>query len=169
LVNSFVKENIGKRWKSYSPWFLTLVVFIFFSNISAVFLLDNPTSYILVCASLAFCTFIIIQISGIVSNGVLGYLKGFLDPTPVMLPMNIFSEFSFPLSLTLRLFGNVMSGGAIGILIKKGFGWFSIPFMPFINAIFDIAFSVIQVAVFVILSIVFTSMKIDDKEKIYSK
>lgn len=169
LVNSFVKENIGKRWKSYSPWFLTLVVFIFFSNISAVFLLDNPTSYILVCASLAFCTFIIIQISGIVSNGVLGYLKGFLDPTPLMLPMNIFSEFSFPLSLTLRLFGNVMSGGAIGILIKKGFGWFSIPFMPFINAIFDIAFSVIQVAVFVILSIVFTSMKIDDKEKIYSK
>lgn len=169
LVNSFVKENIGKRWKSYSPWFLTLVVFIFFSNISAVFLLNNPTSYLLVCASLAFCTFIIIQASGIASNGFLGYLKGFLDPTPIMLPMNLFSEISFPLSLTLRLFGNVMSGSAIGILIKKGFGWFSIPIMPFINAIFDIAFSVIQVAVFVILSIVFTSMKINDEEKIYSK
>ena len=33
LVNGFVKENIGMRWKSYAPWFLTLVIFIFFANI----------------------------------------------------------------------------------------------------------------------------------------
>ena len=33
IVNNFVKDTIGKRWKSYSPWFLTLVIFIFFANI----------------------------------------------------------------------------------------------------------------------------------------
>ena len=169
LMNGFVKENIGKRWKSYSPWFLTLVIYIFFANISAVYLLDNPTSYVIITFALALCTFIIIQATGIVSNGVLGYLKGFLDPNPVMLPMNIVSEFTLPISLALRLFGNVISGTAISILIKKMFEYWAIPVMPFINLLFDIAFSIIQVAVFVILSVIFTSMKIKDEEKIYSK
>ena len=169
LMNGFVKDSIGKRWKSYSPCFLTLVIFIFFANISAVYFLDNPTSYVVVTFALAMCTFFVIQATGIVSNGPLGYLKSFLDPNPVMLPMNIVSEFTLPISLALRLFGNVISGTAISILIKQMLGFAAIPVMPFINALFDIAFSLIQVAVFVILSVIFTSMKIKDEEKIYSK
>lgn len=169
LINNFVKENIGIRWRAYSPWFLTLTIFIFFANSSAIFLLENPTGYVLVTATLALCSAAIIQITGIVSLGFGGYLKGFLDPTPVMLPMNILSEFTLPLSLCLRLFGNVVSGTAISILIKKSFSWGSIVVMPFINILFDVAFTIIQVAVFVILSIVFTSQKIKDEEKIYSK
>ena len=169
LINGFVKENIGIRWKAYAPWFLTLVIFIFFANISSVYLLDNPTSYIMVTAALAFCSFVIIQVTGVVSLGFGGYLKAFMDPTPIMLPMNIISEFTFPLSLCLRLYGNVISGVAISILVKNAFEWFAIPVMPFINLLFDIAFSIIQGAVFVILSVIFTSMKIKDEEKIYSK
>ena len=169
MMNGFIKTNIGKRWKAYSPWFLTLTIFIFFANISAVYFLDNPTSYVVVTFALALCTFLIIQFTGIVSMGPLGYLKSFTDPMPVMTPMNIVSEFTLPISLSLRLFGNVISGVCISILIKKAAGWFAIPFMPFINLLFDIAFSLIQVAVFVILSVIFTSMKIKDEEKIYSK
>lgn len=169
MMNGFIKDSIGKRWRSYAPWFLTLVIFIFFANISAVYLLDNPTSYVVITFALALCSFFVIQASGIASNGVLGYLKGFLDPNPVMLPMNIVSEFTLPISLSLRLFGNVISGTAISILIKELFGYYAIPIMPFINILFDIAFSLIQVAVFVILSVIFTSMKIKDEEKIYSK
>ena len=86
-----------------------------------------------------------------------------------MLPMNIIGEVALPISLCLRLFGNVVSGSAISILIKGAMGWFSIPVMPFVNLLFDFAFSLIQVAVFVILSIIYTSMKIKDEEKIYSK
>lgn len=169
MINSFIKENIGMRWRSYAPWFLSLVIFIFFANTSAIFLLDNPTGYLLVTFTLAMCSFFVIQGTGIVSNGFGGYLKSFLAPTPIMLPMNIISEVSLPISLCLRLFGNVISGTAISILIKQGFGWVSLPFMPIVNLLFDFAFSVIQVAVFVILSIIFTSMKVKDEEKIYSK
>lgn len=169
MINGFVKENIGVRWKFYSPWFLSLIIFIFFANISAIYFLENPTSYIVVTAALAVCSFIVIQASGIISNGVGGYLKGMLDPTPIMLPMNIISEFTLPISLCLRLYGNIISGTAISILIKYTFGWFATPIMPFINLLFDLAFSIIQVVVFVILSIIFTSMKIKDEEKIYSK
>lgn len=168
MINNFIKQNIGKRWKSYSPWFLTITIFIFFSNISAIFLLDNPTSYVMITAALALLTFFVIQISGIVSKGFLGYLHGYIEPTPIMLPMNIISEISLPLSLCLRLFGNIVSGTVIAILIKGFMGWFAILAMPVVNIIFDIGFGIIQTAVFVILSIVFTSMKIDDEEKIYS-
>ncbi|MBR3617897.1 MAG: F0F1 ATP synthase subunit A [Acholeplasmatales bacterium] len=168
LMNSSVKANIGKRWKIYSPWFLTLTIFVFFANISAVFVLDNPTGYLVITGALGFLTFLVIQITGITSLGVKGYLKGFLDPFPIMLPMNIISEFSLPISLALRLFGNLTSGTCISILVKYALGWIALPIMPFMNAIFDIFFGVIQVAVFVILSMIFTSMKVKDEDKIYS-
>lgn len=168
LMNSSVKANIGKRWKIYSPWFLTLTIFVFFANISAVFVLDNPTGYLVITGALGFLTFLVIQITGITSLGVKGYLKGFLDPFPIMLPMNIISEFSLPISLALRLFGNLTSGTCISILVKYALGWVALPIMPFMNAIFDIFFGVIQVAVFVILSMIFTSMKVKDEDKIYS-
>lgn len=168
LINNFVKQNIGKRWKSYSPWFLSLALFIFISNISAIFLLENPTSYIMITLGLALASFFVIQGTGIACNGIKGYLKGFLDPNPIMLPMNLISEISLPISLCLRLFGNIISGSVIAILIKGFAGWFAIPIMPAINAVFDIFFGLIQTVVFVILSIIFTSMKVKDEEKIYS-
>ncbi len=168
MMNGYIKVNIGKRWKAYSPWFLTLIIFIFFANISSVYLFTNPTGYVVVTFALAMCTFFVIQASGIVSNGFLGYLKGFLDPTPVMLPMNILSEFTLPISLSLRLFGNVISGACISILVRYLLGWYGVVAMPLINLLFDIAFSIIQVAVFVIFSVIFTSMKVKDEEKIYS-
>ena len=167
LLNGFVKVNIGKRWKSYAPWFVSLTIILFFSNIASIFCLDSPTSYILVTFSLAMLSFFVIQLAGIISLGLKKYIKGFFDPFFVMLPINIVSEISLPISLAVRLFGNIISGTAISILIKELLGYFAIPVLPFINAIFDIAFGVIQVTVFVILSIIFTSMKIDDDEKIY--
>ncbi len=168
LINNFIKQNIGKRWRFYAPWFLSLAIFILTSNISAIFLLENPTSYIMITMALALSTFFLIQITGIVSNGFLGYLKGLADPNPVMLPMNLISEIALPISLCLRLFGNIISGSVIALLIKGLLGWFSIPVMPFVNIVFDIGFGIIQTAVFVVLSIIFTSMKIKDEEKIYN-
>lgn len=168
MINTFIKQNIGKRWKSFSPWFLSIAIFIFISNISAVFLLENPTSYIMITLALALSSFFVIQGAGVASNGVLGYLKGFLDPNPVMLPMNLISEISLPISLCLRLFGNIISGSVIALLIKGFAGWAAIPIMPVINIVFDIGFGLIQTAVFVVLSIIFTSMKIKDEEKIFS-
>lgn len=169
IVNSNVKNLIGKRWKTYAPLFLTLGIFIFFSNMSGLFNLDNPTGYLIVTFALGMITFFTIQITGVVSLGVKGYLKGFLDPFPIMLPMNIISELALPISLALRLFGNITSGTAINTIVKGTFGWFSLPVVPFINLVLDIASGSIQVIVFVILSMIFTGAKIKDEEKIYSE
>jgi len=172
LINNFTKTNIGKRWKSYAPYFLALGIYLFVANTCSVFAMDNPTSYICVNAALAIITFFIVQITGLVSLGIKEYLKSFVGPVKamsfIMIPMNIISEFTLPISLTLRLLGNIVSGLVISLLIKGMLGLIAIPVMPFINGVFDIFFGAIQAFIFVVLTIIFTSMKVDDKEKIYS-
>lgn len=172
IINNFTKQNIGKRWKSYAPYFLALAIFLCIMNISTIFMATTPTSYIVINFALAVITFFIVQISGIRSLGIKGYLKSFIGPVPwlcfIMIPMNIISEFALPISLTLRLMGNILSGSVISKLVIGVAKWGAIPFLPIMNAYFDLMSGVIQTFVFVMLTIIFTSMKIDDKEKIYS-
>ncbi len=172
IINDFTKTNIGKRWKTYAPYFLTVAIYLFVLNISAIFCQTTPTTYIVINFAFGITTFFIIQITGIVSLGLGGYLKSFVGPVWWLafffIPINIISEFALPLSLTLRLTGNLLSGSVISKLIVGSAGWFSIPFMPFINGYFDLMSGVIQTFVFIMLTIIFTSMKIDDSEKIYN-
>lgn len=172
LINGFTKNNIGKRWKSYAPYFLTLGIFLFCANTCSIFAMDNPSSYIMVNFALGIISFFIVQITGIVSLGIKGYLGSFVGPVKpmafIMIPINIIGEITLPISLSLRLLGNIISGSVINIIIKGLLGWFAIPILPVVNAIFDVAFGLIQAFVFVVLTIIFSSMKIDDKEKIYS-
>ena len=172
IINDFTKTNIGKRWKTYAPYFLTVAIYLFVLNISAIFCQTTPTTYIVINFAFGITTFFIIQITGIISLGLGGYLKSFVGPVWwlafLFIPINIISEFALPLSLTLRLTGNLLSGSVISKLIVGSAGWFAIPFMPFINGYFDLMSGVIQTFVFIMLTIIFTSMKIDDSEKIYN-
>ena len=159
IINNFTKTNIGKRWKHYAPYFLALGLSLLFQNIASIFGLVNPTSYMITNAALAIITFFIVQITGIVSMGLKGYLKSFIGPVPwlafIMIPINIISEFALPLSLTLRLTGNIVAGNVISMLVKS-FGWGTVIIMPIINIYFDLMSGVIQTFVFVILTIIFT-------------
>ncbi len=172
LINSFAKSNIGKRWKSYAPYFLALAIYLFVANTCGIFAMDNPTSYIVLNFGLALITFFLVQITGIVSLGIGGYLGGFVGPVKpmafIMIPINIVSELTLPISLSLRLLGNIVSGAVLGIMIKGLLVWWAIPILPVFNAIFDIAFGLIQCFVFVILTIINISQKVDDKEKLYA-
>jgi F-type H+-transporting ATPase subunit a len=171
IINNFTKTNIGRRWKHYAPYFLALALSLLFQNICSIFGLVNPTSYMITNAALAIITFFIVQITGIRSLGLKGYLKSFIGPVPalafIMIPINIISEFALPVSLTLRLTGNIVAGNVISMLVKS-FGPATVVVMPLINVYFDLMSGVIQTFVFVILTIIFTSMKIDDNEKIYN-
>ncbi len=172
LINTFTKSNIGKRWKAYAPYFLALAIYLFVANTCGIFAMDNPTSYIVLNFGLALITFFMVQITGIVSQGLLGYLKGFIGPVKpmafIMIPINIVSELTLPISMSLRILGNILSGAVFGMMLKGLLTWAAIPILPAFNLIFDIAFGLIQCFVFVILTIINTSQKVDDKEKIYS-
>lgn len=168
LINNFVKTNIGKRWKSYAPFFFFLAIYLLVSNTASIWGITQPTSYIMVNATLAIVIFFIIQVTGIVSNGFKGYLKGFISPIPILLPINIIGELSFPLALCLRITGNMMAGNVISALVMNSFGFAGIAIMPIVNGILDIFSGIIQAVVFIILSIIFVSQKINDDEKIYT-
>ena len=169
MINNTTKENIGKRWKSYAPYFLTLAIFLFISNISGIFGLQSPTSYLIINAALAVITFFIIQITGIVSNGIKNYTKSFFEPIFLLFPINLIGEITLPVSLALRLLGNIMSGAILSKIIVGLLGWIAIPFLPVYNAIFDIFFGLVQTAVFFLLTVIFTGNKVSDEDKIIEK
>lgn len=171
IVNNFCKENIGTKYKNYAPFILTIAVFLFFSNISAIFLLTSPTSYIMINFALSITVFFIIQITGIVSLGVKKYFGSYVGEVklfaPLMIPINIIGELALPISLALRLLGNIMSGAVLSKILFGTFSWWIVlPAAPFMNIIFDLLFGTIQVIVFVLLSVIFISLKVNDEEKI---
>ena len=166
LINKITKDNVGKFWKAYAPYFLTLAIFLCVSNISGIFGLQSPTSYLIINAALAVITFFIIQITGIVSNGIVNYTKGFFEPVFLLFPINLIGEVTLPVSLALRLMGNIMSGAVLSKIIFGLAGWFAIPFLPVYNVIFDIFFGVVQTAVFLLLTIIFTGNKVSDEDKV---
>ena len=139
LMNNFSKEMVGKRWRSLAPYFTTIATFIFVSNISGLFGFRPPTVSLSVTLTLALMSFFMIQFSGIRSTGIKEYLKGFASPAP-MLPLNIISELVVPVSLSVRLFGNILSGSVLLSLIYGFFGWLALLVSPVLHAVFDIAF-----------------------------
>ncbi len=169
LINNFTKENLGKKYKLYAPYIVSLSLFLFFSNIAAVFLLTSPTSYLMVNFAISLISFFLIQITGIFSLGIKKYLGGFVGEVkpfaPLMIPINIIGELALPISLALRLLGNIMSGAVLSKLLTGAIGWIAIPFMPAMNAIFDLLFGTIQVIVFVLLTVIFISLKVSDEDK----
>ena len=112
-----------------------------------------------------------VQGTGIVTNGIKEYAKSFVGPVPLLailiLPINILGEIAFPFSLCLRLFGNILSGGVLSLFLQGMLGHWIVLVNPVFNAIFDIALGFIQVLVFVLLTTIFISMKVNEEEKIY--
>ena len=109
-------ENVGKR---------QLVVetviggfYIAISNMIGLFGLKSPTKDVGVTGALALMSIILVEYAGIHQKGVKGFLKSFAEPIIIMLPMNILEVFIRPLSLCMRLFGNILGAFVIMELIK---------------------------------------------------
>lgn len=115
MLLDFLSGVIGEHnARYYLPYLGTLFIFILVSNYSGLLPfagslpgLQAPTSAISVTASLAVCTFFMTHYSGLRMHGVGGYAKHFIQPVAFMLPLLILEELIHPLSLTLRLYGNI--------------------------------------------------------------
>lgn len=117
LVNGIkgqIREVSRQDPGPYLPFVGTLFIFIAISNILAIVPgYIPPTSSLSTTAALAICVFIAVPVFGIVHQGVLDYLRQYLQPTFFMLPFNIIGELSRTLALAVRLYGNMMSGTII--------------------------------------------------------
>ena len=174
-INNLCDNNLGKRGRKIAPMILTLAMFIFISNISGLFGLSNPTANVTITVSLGFISAFLIHFTSIKVNGIKGYLKSYIEPSPIMLPINLISEFVTPFSLGMRLFGNILSGSIIMLLIYNGFAIININgfplgqilsvfVAPFFHAIFDVFFGAIQTYVFIFLTTIFISSKLPEEE-----
>jgi F-type H+-transporting ATPase subunit a len=172
---------IGSSARTYTPYLGTLFLFIWINNLIGLVPFGHAsTSSINTTIALALCTFVYVQYVGITKNGPLGYLHhlagspksglewGFV---PLMFPLHVLGELIKPLSLSLRLFGNVMGEDKlIAVFIVLGAGMLAglhIPFgIPIQVPIVFLALltSTIQALVFTLLSTVYIALMLPHEE-----
>ena len=155
-VVSAIRGQIGDMMQQspdpYIAFLGTLFLFISVSNLLAVVpYFESPAGSLSTAAALAACVFFAVPIFGILKQGLPGYLKHYIEPSPLMLPFNIIGEFSRTLALAVRLFGNVMSGSLIiGVLLALA------PlFVPVILQVLELLIGQIQAYIFGALATIY--------------
>lgn len=127
MLDGMVKSGMGSKGKPYRNYIGTLFLFILFSNISGLLGLRPPTADYGVTFPLGVITFFLIQFNNIRHNK-FGAFTDLFKPLPFLFPINLIGEIAVPFSLSLRLFGNVLSGTVImallyGLLSKIAILW----------------------------------------------
>lgn len=160
-LDKMVTTSMDKHAGPFRNYIGTLFIFILVSNISGLLGLRPPTADYGVTFPLGVITFFIIQYNNVKYNKV-GAFTGLFKPLPFLFPINLIGEIAVPFSLSLRLFGNILSGTVMmaliyGLLSKIAIGW-----PGFLHIYFDIFSGCIQAYVFCMLTMVFTRDKIPD-------
>jgi F-type H+-transporting ATPase subunit a len=164
-----IEQTAGSKGRAFAPVVMTAFLFILaanwlgtlpiFENIHVVdeahhaemALFKSPNSSLNVTASMAIIVFLLSQFFAIKTNGVGGYLKEFVIPNP----LHILTELSRPLSLSLRLFGNIFAGG---VLVHTMLG--IAPFITFIFLGLELFVGVVQALIFTMLTLVFLTIAV---------
>lgn len=154
LVISTMGSKYGPRFANYIG---TLAVFILLSNLSGLFGLRAPTADYGVTLPLGILTFVLIQFNGF-KHQKLGKVKGWFEPIFLFFPINIIGELATPISISLRLFGNILSGSVMlglvyGLLPKV----LTLIWPAFLHAYLDLFSGAIQTFVFCMLTMVFVA------------
>ncbi len=155
IVTSILKqiEEVGLgQPKHYIGFLGTLFLFVGTAAIFTVFPgYEPPTGSLSTTAALAICVFIAVPFFGISEQGLLGYLKTYTEPTVIMLPFHIISEFSRTLALAVRLFGNMMSGAMIIAILLTITPFF----FPVVMILLGLLTGMVQAYIFSILATVY--------------
>ncbi len=156
VVEGLVKDTMGPQNMKFAPYILTLMCFLVVANLFGLLGFSPPTSDFSVTFSLALITFVLTQYWSFKNaGGLLGYLKGFTEPMAFLTPLNVIGELANPISLSFRLFGNIMSGGIIMALLYSALGYIAPLITPPLHAYFDVFSGVLQTFIFIMLSMIF--------------
>ena len=115
-LQGMVKDSMGEFFAGYEPFIAAILLISAFSSLSALFGIYAPTSDLNIVLGWAILVFILITYYKL-KGGFGNYAKGFLEPIPVMLPLNILGEVATPVSMAFRHYGNVLSGSVIAVLV----------------------------------------------------
>ena len=159
-VDNLTRANMGEKhgWK-FSNYIGTLFAFLLVANLSGLFGLRPPTADYGVTLGLALITFVLIHYNGFKYEKA-GHVGKLFQPL-LLTPINIIGEIATPLSMSLRLFGNILSGtvmmGLLYGLLPKLLQFFIWPIFGGLHVYFDVFSGAIQSYVFCMLTMVFIS------------
>lgn len=165
-VENLVKSNMGESFMVYLPYVGTLVVYLLSLNLLGLIGVEPPTKNLSVTLGLGITSFLVINGTAIKRNGIGGYAKGLVSPYALMLPLNILERVTLPISLALRLFGNMLAATLLISLLYKGlsslsfFAQIGLPIVA--HAYFDLFDGTIQMLVFTMLTIVYIKIISDE-------
>jgi F-type H+-transporting ATPase subunit a len=154
------EDALGReKSKTYAPLICALFMFLLLSNwIGIVPHLEEPTKDLNTPLSLGIMGFVLAHFAGIKTKGFKEYSKEYFQPIFFMMPLNVIGELAKVVSISFRLFGNIM-GGSIIILVVSHLTY-SIILPPFLNAFFGLFVGAIQAFVFTMLTLVYISVQV---------
>lgn len=161
MLDKMVSGSMGAHAGKFVNYISSIFLFILVSNLSGLLGLRAPTADYGVTLPLGLMTFAIIQYNNVKYNKV-GAFTGLFKPVPILFPINLIGEIAVPFSLSLRLFGNVLSGTVMMSLIYSLLSRVAIGWPGILHIYFDVFSGAIQTYVFCMLTMVYVSDKIPE-------
>ncbi len=164
MINDMMmKDFLPTHWRKFSPYLMSIFLFLMFANTAALFGLGTPLSNINIALGFSLIAFGSVQVAALYIKKPVQRIKDLADPHLLFLPVNLIGEMSTPFAMGLRLFGNLLSGAIIGLILYGLTSWIGIIFGAFIvHPIFDIFFGLVQAYVYFMLLTIFLSMAVED-------
>ncbi len=161
-VDRTVVEVIGREHRVVANLAGSLFLFIATCNLAGQLPGVHPaTASLATTSALAVIVFFSVPLAGIRTRGAAAYLKRYLQPNPLLLPLHVISELSRTLALAVRLFGNVMSGHLVVALLVALAGFL----VPTPIMALDVLIGLLQAYIFAILSTVYIGAAVSAEEE----
>lgn len=173
-LNNFVIGIIGPKGEKYTPFIGSLFIYILAMNLLGLVPgLRAPTSGLSITISLALVVFVVYNVAGIRETGLVSYLKHLAgEPlwlAPLMLPIHVISELARPLSLAVRLFGNIFGEETVLVVLASltsAAVWYLRPIpVQFPMMLFDVFIAFVQALIFATLSAIYIAIAITGHEE----
>lgn len=183
-IDNMVESTVNKKYAIWlSPYIGSISIYLVVSNLSGLFGFNQPTRNFSVTLTLAILTWIMVQWTAIKEIKISGYFKSFVEPFAFLLIPNFFGKIAPLISLSMRLFGNILSGSiimallyafasycsnAIANLFTGGgvevFNFLAPIIAPALHGYFDVFAGLIQMFIFITLTMVYITNEIPNQE-----
>jgi len=160
-----VGESLGSTNKHFTPYLLTLFLFIWISNMIGLVPIpgiSEPTRNLNVTIGLGIIAIIVVQYNAIKKKGLWTHLKSFAEPMFFLAPLNIIGELSKVVSIAFRLFGNIMGGAIIILVVSELVRYIMVPIV--LSGFFGLFAGSVQAFVFTMLAMSYLAVEINVEE-----
>lgn len=158
MVTKMVRDNMGDNYLGFVPFVGTVIIYLLFMNLSSLIGITPPTADYSTNLGMAAIVFVVVQGYAIKKIGLINYFAGYFKPYTFIFPLNIVERIMLPVSLSLRLFGNMTAGVVVMDLVYqalRGVNSLSQLVIPIpLHIYFDLFDGVIQMIIFVMLTMI---------------